>query len=130
VLSVCKEALILGAAGLLRGRRATTDWASHDLLGLFGAEPVLERVVVDGRLITTAGVSAGIDGALRAVAELRGEAVARAIQLGIEYAPEPPFQGGTPESTPAAIRARVEATVGPLQARRRLTAERVGARLR
>ena len=129
VLSVCTGALILGAAGLLRGRRMTTHWAAHELLPLLGAEPIRERVVVDGTLISTAGVSAGIDGALRAVAELRGESTARAIQLGIEYDPSPPFSGGTPETTPVAVLGRVEQALQPLRERRRATVQRVRARL-
>jgi cyclohexyl-isocyanide hydratase len=96
VFSVCTGALICGAAGLLKGKRATTHWSAHDLLPYFGATPVNERVVVDGNWVFAAGVTAGIDGALRVAAELRGEKVAQRIQLGMEYAPEPPFSSGTP----------------------------------
>jgi cyclohexyl-isocyanide hydratase len=103
IFSVCTGAFILGAAGLLKSRRATTHWASHHLLALLDAVPVNERVVVDGNLVTAAGVTAGIDGALRVAAMLRGEAAAQAIQLYLQYAPEPPFTSGTPESAPPAI---------------------------
>ena len=92
VTSVCTGALVLGAAGLLRGRRATTHWASHDLLGAFGAIPTKGRVVRDGNLITGGGVTAGIDFALTMVAELAGSDAAQAIQLQIEYAPAPPIR--------------------------------------
>lgn len=94
--SVCTGAFVLGAAGLLAGRRATTHWASLDLLAGFGAIPTSERVVRDGNLITGAGVSSGIDFALTLAAELYGEGVARSIQLGIEYDPAPPFDAGSP----------------------------------
>jgi cyclohexyl-isocyanide hydratase len=100
VMSVCTGALVLGAAGLLKGRRATTHWASHHLLKSFGATPEDARVVVDGNLVTTAGVTAGFDGALRVVAILRGDAAAQQIQLYLEYAPEPPFNCGDPKSAP------------------------------
>jgi transcriptional regulator GlxA family with amidase domain len=100
--SVCTGALVLGAAGLLQGRKATTHWAMLERLGKFGATPVSERVVVDGKIITAAGVSAGIDMALRLAATIAGDTVAQAIQLGIEYAPEPPF-AGSPTSAPAAV---------------------------
>ena len=98
IFSVCTGAFILGAAGLLKGRRATTHWASHHLLAFLGTVPVNERVVIDGNLVTAAGVTAGIDGALRVAAKLRNEAIARTIQLYLQYAPEPPFRSGTPES--------------------------------
>ena len=103
IFSVCTGALLCGAAGLLKGRRATTHWASFHLLSLFGAIPVNERVVVDGAWVFAAGVTAGIDGALRLAAELRGDAAAEAIQLHMVYAPEPPFNSGTPETAPATI---------------------------
>ena len=97
VTSVCTGSLILGAAGLLRGYRATSHWAWRDYLGLFGAEPVAERVVFDRNRVTGGGVTAGIDFALALVAAIEGEENARAIQLGLEYAPHPPFDSGTPD---------------------------------
>jgi cyclohexyl-isocyanide hydratase len=103
VSSVCTGALVLGAAGLLNGRRATTHWNSHDFLAKFGAIPTHGRVVRDGNLFTAGGVTAGIDFGLTMVAELLGEAEAQAIQLGHEYAPSPPFQAGTPETAPPAV---------------------------
>ena len=98
--SVCTGSLVLGAAGLLDGKRATSHWAYRDRLRRYGAEPVAERVVVDGKLVTAAGVSAGIDMALQLAALVAGEQVARAIQLGIEYDPDPPFDSGSPENDP------------------------------
>ncbi len=103
VLSVCTGALLCGAAGILRGRRATTYWAAWDLLPYYGAIPVKSRVVVDRKLITTAGVTAGLDGALTVAAMLRGRHVAEGIQLEIEYAPDPPFHSGTPETAPPEV---------------------------
>ncbi|WP_338146654.1 DJ-1/PfpI family protein [Streptomyces boncukensis] len=91
ISSVCSGSLLLGAAGLLRGRRATTHWTTHELLAEFDAAPVHERWVQDGPFLTAAGVSAGIDMALHLVAELAGEDVARLAQFGAEYDPEPPF---------------------------------------
>jgi putative intracellular protease/amidase len=96
--SVCTGSLVLGAAGILRGRRATTHWAHLDRLRDAGAEPVAERVVEDGKLVTAAGVSAGIDMALTLAARIAGQHVAEAIQLGIEYDPQPPFNSGSPAS--------------------------------
>ena len=103
VFSVCTGALALGAAGLLTGRNATTHWASHHLLKFFGAVPIDERVVIDRNLVTAAGVTAGIDGALRVVSLLRGEWAAKEIQLYIQYRPEPPFDSGTPQTASAEI---------------------------
>ncbi len=107
VTSVCTGALLLGVAGLLRGRRATTHWAFHALLEPLGAVPVRERVVRDGNLITGGGVTAGIDFALTIAAELAGEEEAQAIQLQLEYAPAPPFDAGSPDTAPAAVVKRV-----------------------
>jgi len=110
VFSVCTGALVLGAAGLLTGRKATTHWASHHLLREFGAIPVNERVVMDGSLVTAAGVTAGIDGALKITSLLREERAAQDIQLYIQYAPEPPFNSGDPATAPPDIvQARREA---------------------
>jgi cyclohexyl-isocyanide hydratase len=129
VFSVCTGALLCGAAGLLKGRRATTHWASFHLLPFFGAVPVNERVVVDGNLVCAAGVTAGIDGALRVAAELRGDEAAQAIQLYMVYAPEPPFDSGTPETAPAAIVERTRRSLQALTAQREATARRIAARL-
>jgi putative intracellular protease/amidase len=101
--SVCTGSLILAAAGLLDGRRATTHWLAFDELRRLGAEPVDERVVFDGKLVTAAGVSAGIDMALALAARIAGDTVAQAIQLGIEYDPQPPFDAGSPHKAPAEI---------------------------
>ena len=101
--SVCTGALILGAAGLLKGLKATTHWASLERLRDFGAEPVAERVVEQGKIITAAGVSAGIDMGLRLVARIAGDDMARGIQLGIEYDPAPPFDTGSPRKAPEYI---------------------------
>ncbi|MBC9877032.1 DJ-1/PfpI family protein [Bradyrhizobium sp. INPA01-394B] len=129
IFSVCTGALLLGAAGLLRRRRATTHWASFHLLPLFGAVPINERVVVDGRWIFAAGVTAGIDGALCLAAELRGDDVARAIQLYMQYAPEPPFDAGSPVRSPVPILAQEKRAVAGITAQREATARRVAAKL-
>jgi putative intracellular protease/amidase len=107
--SVCTGSLLLGAAGLLKGKRATSHWIWLQYLSAFGAIPVEERVVVDGKVITAAGVSSGIDMALRLAVEEAGEEVAQAIQLGIEYDPDPPHDAGSPHKAPAAIVERVRA---------------------
>ncbi len=129
IFSVCTGALLCGAAGLLKGRRATTHWASLHLLPFFGAIPINERVVVDGAWVFAAGVTAGIDGALRLAAELRGDEAAQEIQLQMAYAPEPPFNAGTPETAPAAIVARARQSVRDVTAERERTARRIAARL-
>ena len=103
--SVCTGALLLGAAGVLRGLRATTHWAFMDDLAGFGAEPASERVVEQGKVVTAAGVSSGIDMALTLAARIAGEDVARAIQLRIEYDPQPPFDTGSAAKAPDHIRA-------------------------
>ena len=115
VTSVCTGALVLGAAGLLKGRRATTHWNAHDFLVAFGAIPVEDRIVQDGNLITAGGVTSGIDFGLAVIAELLGQEEAELIQLSLEYAPQPPFRSGTPrEARPAVLAA----------ARRRMAASR------
>jgi transcriptional regulator GlxA family with amidase domain len=101
--SVCTGSLILAAAGLLGGKRATGHWLAMEKLGELGAVPVSERYVIEGKIVTAAGVSAGIDMALALVAEIAGEQVAQAIQLGIEYDPQPPFDAGAPHKAPAEI---------------------------
>jgi cyclohexyl-isocyanide hydratase len=128
VFSVCTGALICGAAGLLRGRRATTHWAAFHLLPFFGAIPVNERVVVDGNMVFAAGVTAGIDGALRVAAKLRGDDTARTIQLYMQYAPEPPFNSGTPDTAPAVILESARRAVREITARREVTAQRFADR--
>ncbi|MCK9802202.1 dimethylglycine dehydrogenase [Pseudomonas chlororaphis] len=104
VTSVCTGSLVLGAAGLLQGKRATTHWAYHELLAPLGAIPVQERVVRDGNLLTGGGITAGIDFALVLAAELFGQARAELVQLQLEYAPAPPFNAGRPDTAPAAVR--------------------------
>jgi cyclohexyl-isocyanide hydratase len=115
IFSVCTGALICGAAGLLMGRRATTHWASFHLLRYFGATSVNERVVIDG--------------ALRLAAELRGDEVAQGIQLFMEYAPQPPFNSGTPETAPATVLAQTRQSVAKITAQREATAQRIATKL-
>lgn len=105
VTSVCTGAFILGVAGLLRGRRAATHWAFTDLLPLVGATYEKGRVVKDGNVITAGGVTSGIDFGLRVVAEIAGDEIAQAIQLSLEYDPDPPFDSGHPDRVPVAVRA-------------------------
>ncbi|MBO9622090.1 MAG: DJ-1/PfpI family protein [Sphingomonas sp.] len=111
VTSVCTGSLLLAAAGLLRGYRATSHWASRDQLAFFGAEPVAERVVFDRNRVTGGGVTAGIDFALALTAAIRGEEHARLVQLSLEYDPDPPFDSGSPERADAATLARYHAMV-------------------
>ncbi len=129
VTSVCTGSLALGAAGLLRGKRAATHWASRDLLAPFGAIADPGRVVRDGNVITGGGVTAGIDFALTVVAELTDPETAQAIQLQIEYAPAPPFDAGSPETAPPAILARLRERNAAMAARRRAAVETAAARL-
>jgi cyclohexyl-isocyanide hydratase len=104
VTSVCTGAFILGAAGLLKGRRATTHWAFTELLPLVGATHEKARIVKDGNVITAGGVTSGIDFGLSMVAEIAGETTAQAIQLGLEYNPDPPFDAGHPDCAPDAVK--------------------------
>jgi cyclohexyl-isocyanide hydratase len=130
VTSVCTGSLVLAAAGLLTGYRATSHWAWVDQLALFGAEPVSERVVIDRNRVTGAGVTSGIDFALTLVAELHGEAAARMIQLGMEYDPAPPFDGGSPKrESPELVQALKDQLAGIAEARVEV-AERAAARLK
>ena len=105
--SVCTGSLVLAAAGLLTGRRATTYWLATDQLAALGAIPVQERYVVDGKYVTAAGVSAGIDMALALAGLIAGDAVAEAIQLGIEYDPRPPYGAGSPDRAPVDVVAQL-----------------------
>jgi cyclohexyl-isocyanide hydratase len=129
VTSVCTGSLALGAAGLLRGKRAACHWAWRDLLVPFGAIPDAGRVVRDGNVVTGGGVTAGIDFALSLVAEIAGAETAQTIQLQIEYAPAPPFDAGVPETAPPAILARVRERMAGVAAQRRGAVEAAAARL-
>jgi cyclohexyl-isocyanide hydratase len=129
VTSVCSGALILGAAGLLRGYRATTHWLSMDLLAEFGAIPVADRVVVDRNRITGGGVTAGIDFGLVVAAQLAGEAAAQRIQLMLEYNPAPPFAAGHPSVAPPAIVDAVRREGAAYLDARRVIAKRAGRRV-
>ena len=129
VTSVCTGSLVLGAAGLLKGRRATCHWAAIDHLALLGAIPVHERVVVDGNIVTGAGVASGIDFALRLAAILDGEKVAREIQLQIEYDPDPPFDSGSPQTAARETLDALKARLAKLNEERRAVATRVGRKL-
>jgi cyclohexyl-isocyanide hydratase len=123
VTSVCTGALVLGAAGLLRAKRATTHWNAHDLLARFGAIPTEGRVVEDGTLITAGGVTSGIDFGLAVVAALRGREEAETIQLALEYAPAPPFRAGTPREAPPEVLERARARLaGSRRAREEILA--------
>jgi cyclohexyl-isocyanide hydratase len=129
VTSVCTGALVLAAAGLLTGVRATTHWASHDFLAPLGALPEQARVVRDGRFVTGGGVTAGIDFALTLVAELVSAEAAQAIQLQMEYAPAPPFAAGSPDTAPPAVLAAARARGAGMRAEREALVARVAARL-
>jgi transcriptional regulator GlxA family with amidase domain len=110
--SVCSGSFLLGAAGLLKGRKATTHWGWLEHLAGFGAEPVSERVVVDGKIVTAAGVSAGIDMALTLLAQASDVATAQAVQLVMEYDPQPPFDAGSPKTAPAGLIERALSLIG------------------
>jgi len=129
VTSVCTGSLVLAAAGLLKGKRATSHWAAIESLALMGAVPVREKVVIDGNIITGAGVTSGIDFALHLAAILAGEQTAREIQLQIEYDPQPPFDSGSPKAASPETLAAVKARLAKLGEERRAVAERVGRKL-
>lgn len=114
VTSVCTGSLVLGAAGLLQGYRATTHWVTHDVLSTLGATPVAARVVEDRNRMTAAGVSAGIDYALLLAKRLTGEAYAKALQLNIEYDPHPPFRGGSPKGAGTRITGAMREMYAPI----------------
>ncbi len=127
--SVCTGSLVLGAAGLLKGRRAACHWAWRDLLRLFGAVPDPGRVVHDGNIITGGGVTAGMDFALIVAAELAGKPFAQALQLNLEYAPAPPFDCGRPETAPPEILAAVKRRLDTILPKRLAQAQAAAARL-
>jgi cyclohexyl-isocyanide hydratase len=129
LLSVCTGALLCGAAGVLKGRRATTHWAAWDLLHYYGAIPTKARVVVDGNYMSTAGVTAGLDGSLKIASILRGDLVAQEIQLDIEYAPDPPFHSGTPETAPPEVVQAFFARYGNVKESREAEARRFATKL-
>ena len=128
VTSVCSGSLILGAAGLLRGRRASSHWAWLDLLPAFGAIPEKARVVRDGNILTGGGVTAGADFALTLIAELRGEDAAQCVQLALEYAPAPPFQSGDADTAPTHVRYAVIEQMGEMMGDTRRRVESVASR--
>lgn len=127
LFSVCTGALLCGAAGMLVGRKVTTHWSARRLMPYYGAELVDARVVVDGNIVSAAGVTAGLDGALALVALLRGDAVAQEIQLAIEYAPNPIFRSGTPESAPDEVVRRFQKKYEPIGTARETEALRFAA---
>lgn len=129
VTSVCTGSLVLAAAGLLGGKRATCHWAAIDNLALMGAIPARERVVVDGNVVTGAGVASGIDFALTLAAILESERVAHEIQLQIEYDPDPPFDSGSPHTAAPEMVSAVKARLAKLGEERRTVALRVGRKL-
>jgi cyclohexyl-isocyanide hydratase len=129
VTSVCTGSLVLAAAGLLAGKRATCHWAARDALQRLGAVPVDQRVVIDGKFITGGGVTAGIDFALAVVDELRGREAAEAIQLMVEYDPHPPFDAGSPKRASAAVMARLARMMAPFQRERDVAVSRAVAAL-
>jgi cyclohexyl-isocyanide hydratase len=129
VTSVCTGSLVLGAAGLLKGKRATTHWAYHELLAPLGAIAVKDRVVRDGNLLTGGGITAGIDFALTLAAELFDEDTAQLVQLQLEYAPAPPFDSGSPQTAPASVLEEANRRTAQSRQQRAQITDRVAARL-
>lgn len=127
VTSVCTGSLVLGAAGLLKGKKATTHWNAHDFLAHFGAVPTAGRIVQDGNLITAGGVTAGIDFGLAVVAALCGQEEAEMVQLSLEYAPAPPFHSGTPEDATAEVLAKVKRRLAGSRAAREVILARLAS---
>ena len=130
VTSVCTGSLVLGAAGVLHGKRAACHWASREFLPAFGAIPTTERVTRDGRIITGGGVTAGIDFGLAVFAEIAGREAAEYVQLALEYAPAPPFGAGDPELAPAGLVDRYRAATGAWTQGRRQAVEAAASRLK
>jgi cyclohexyl-isocyanide hydratase len=130
ITSVCTGSLLLGAAGLLQGYRATTHWMAMDNLSALGAIAVPERVVVDRNRITGAGVTAGIDFALSVIAQLWGEPIARSVQLGLEYDPQPPFASGSPRTAHPEEVQKLQDRMRPFLERRMAVTKVAAARLR
>jgi len=129
ITSVCTGSLVLGAAGLLKGYRATTHWSAMDLLAAFGAMPTKTRVCVDRNRITGGGVTAGIDFALTLVSIMVDRPAAEMIQLRLEYNPAPPFDSGSPDTAPPEILARMQERIAPARKRRTEAVQRAAARL-
>jgi cyclohexyl-isocyanide hydratase len=129
ITSVCTGSLVLGAAGLLQGFRATTHWTAMEFLSAFGATPTKTRVCVDRNRVTGGGVTAGIDFALTLVSLMVDRQTAEAIQLRLEYNPAPPFNAGSPDTAPPEILSLMKERIAPAQARRRELIDRAGARL-
>jgi cyclohexyl-isocyanide hydratase len=127
ITSVCTGSLVLGAAGLLRGKKATSHWTARDMLADFGAIPTLERYVIDGNVVTGGGVTAGIDFALFLTSILRGEDHAKRVQLALEYDPSPPFACGSPEKADTATLAAVEAIVSASKSKRAARVKKAAA---
>jgi len=123
VTSVCSGSLVLAAAGLLRGYKATSHWSVRDVLADFGAEVVAQRVVEDRNRITAGGITAGIDFGLRVAARMRGAEYAQALELTLEYDPQPPFHSGTPETAPAGVVSQMRQMYAPLAASARAVAK-------
>ena len=130
ITSVCTGSIILGAAGLIEGRRVACHWAWRDYLKVFGAIAVADRVVRDGDIITGGGVTAGIDFALTVVADIAGEDVAKDLQLGLEYDPQPPFDCGSPDVAPAELVEAYLASIRPLAAQRLAQCQEAASRVK